>query len=69
MNTIYFVFRLIKLLPYLLFKGNLTPIIRKLKASNQVCFLLGNGPSLIKQLEESKILTNQESLFDFGGGA
>ena len=63
MNVIYFMFRLLKLIPYLLIKGNLNPSIRDLKASTEVCYLLGNGPSLIKQLNESKIFTNPESLF------
>lgn len=63
MNVIYFVLRLIKLFPYLIIKGNLNPLIRNLKASNEVCYILGNGPSLINQLDESKIFINQETLF------
>lgn len=63
MKLLKFGYRLIRAFVYLFLKGSFKPAIRTLKADNEVCYVLGNGPSLINQLTESDFLQNQENLF------
>lgn len=63
MKLLKFGYRLIRASAYLFLKGSFQPIIRNLKADNEVCYILGNGPSLNKQLTESDFLQKQENLF------
>nr|WP_314865786.1 hypothetical protein [uncultured Flavobacterium sp.] len=63
MNLLHYIFSLLKLVKYLLFRGNFFSNIRSIKVSTKDCYILGNGPSLIEQLKKAKTFTSIENLF------
>jgi hypothetical protein len=62
MKLLKFGYRLSRIFIYLVTEGSFNPKIKNLKTTNATCYVLGNGPSLIKKIEESTFLQNQENL-------
>lgn len=63
MSLLHYIFSLLKLIKYLVFRGDFFSNIQGLKASTEDCFVLGNGPSLIEQLKKLDTFTNKGNLF------
>lgn len=63
MNFVSYTYRLVRVLLYSVYKGSFFKEGIQLKTVNQSCCIIGNGPSLIHQLESSDFLYKQEDLF------
>lgn len=63
MKFVKFSYRLLRVFLSFVYKGRFFKDGINLKTTNKSCCILGNGPSLIHQLEDSDFLYQQEDLF------
>jgi hypothetical protein len=63
MNLLRYIFRILELIKYLIFRGSFISDISNVNTDLKDCYILGNGPSLYQQLKNINTFTNKENIF------